>query len=309
MDVCLPYRSLRLLGPVALVALMTGCAVGKALDEFSDVRIDYLRSAPFYKTYRNDGTPAARTGCAAIAVDPLTQREFPDAVAALQPLVAALNAHLDSECRRLADDPLLQVGMPEVYAGSSAATIAPPELRDSIASHAANLQLDAEDMAPQMGLVVHKPSKEWRAALSTAMQRLDVEHVLWIRLGLSEYPQTTNGFSKRVVLGTDHEQAIPLVSHFKDSVAVVHVTGVVLDREGALVRAGVEGVVGKPPSFCWSCVALSLAEFNTDKVSGVSHLTDAELQRMQGVRRTNVAGAPPTWQVALDQLVRQLTAS
>jgi hypothetical protein len=37
MDVCLPCRSLRLFGLSLFVPLVTGCAVGKALDEYSDV--------------------------------------------------------------------------------------------------------------------------------------------------------------------------------------------------------------------------------------------------------------------------------
>jgi hypothetical protein len=224
-----------------------------------------------------------------------------------------MNKHLDDwgRCTRLPQDPLLDTGTPEVFAGSDQALI--PRFPTGIpgGGYSSYSHDDDDSDSPplaQMVLSIRTGQEPWRIALHDAARRLAVDHVLWIRLGISEYPQTTRGLAKRVVLGTDHVQGIPFMRHIRDSVAVVHVTGMLLDRDGNIARVGAEGVAAKLPESCWLCFGLMLTHINSKDLMNAAYMNDPELRQIETARRPDLAGDPLTWEVAIDQLVEHLQA-
>lgn len=74
--------------------------------------------------------------------------------------------------------------------------------------------------------------------------------MLWIKLGFSEYPKAAKGvFGKKVVLGTGYEEGIKFLSAEDKPVEVLQVTGMLLNREGNIIRSGAEGIVAKDTPF------------------------------------------------------------
>jgi len=74
---------------------------------------------------------------------------------------------------------------------------------------------------------------------------------LCIKLGFSEYPKADKGaFGQKVVLGTGYEEGIKFLSAEDKPVEVLQVTGMLLDREGNIIRSGAEGIVAKDTT--WS---------------------------------------------------------
>ncbi len=286
------FSSFHQMTPILLLAALF--ASWSNVNAFSSGQTDRLKRAPFYKTYNKKAVVAhAAAGYVAIGFDELTKSEFSYAgrEQALQPLAVAMNAYLDSLgwSKRLAGDSLPEKGAPYVYVGSAEGEGAPPE---------AAMQRNEHDKYPPMVIHILKPSKAWRAALSAAVQANQVEYVLIIKLGFSEYPKANKGvFGKKVVLGTGYEEGIKFLSAEDKPVEVLQVTGMLLDREGNIVRAGAEGIAAKDSPFWVQVLEAQQAMSN-----------EALHQLLHEERREELAGKPLKWQVALRNLVAQLLA-
>jgi hypothetical protein len=273
------------------IAVFAGWA---KLNAFSSGQTDRLKDAPFYKTYNKKAVVGnAATGYTAIGFDELTKSEFSYAgrEKALQPLADVMNAYLDSLgwSKHLAGEALPEKGAPYVYLGSAEGEGAPPE---------AAMQRSEHDKYPPMVIHIRKPSKAWRAALGAMVQAKQVEYVLLIKLGFSEYPKADKGvFGKKVVLGTGYEEGIKFLSAEDKPVEVLQVTGMLLDREGNIVRAGAEGIVAKDTPF-WAQI------FDVQQALN----NEALRKLLQDERREDLADKPLKWQVALRNLVAQLLA-
>lgn len=284
----------KLLGMLSLVGFILTLGGWAEVSAFSSGQTDRLKGAPFYKTYNKKAVIGnAATGYVAIGFDELTKSEFSYAgrEKALQPLAEAMNAYLDSLgwSKRLAGEPLAEKGAPYVYVGSAEGEGAPPE---------AAMQRNEHDKFPPMVIHILKPSKAWRAALGAAVQANQVEYVLIIKLGFSEYPKANKGvFGKKVVLGTGYEEGIKFLSAEDKPVEVLQVTGMLLDREGNIVRAGAEGIAAKDSPF-WVQV-----------LEAQQAMSNAALHKLlHEERREDLTGNPLKWQVALRNLVAQLLA-
>jgi hypothetical protein len=276
---------------VFVMILLIGCS---HLNAFSSGRTDRLKGAPFYKTYNKKAVvEKAAAGCAAVGTDELTKSEFSYAgrEKALQPLADAMNAYLDSLgwSKRIAAESLVEKGAPYVYVGSAEGEGAPPE---------AAMQRNEHDKHPPMVIHIRNPSKAWRTAVGTAIQANQVEYLLWIKLGFSEYPKADKGvFGKKVVLGTGYEAGIKFLSAENKPVEVLQVTGMLLDRNGNIVRAGAEGIIAKDTPF-WTQI------FDVQQAMN----NEALRKLLQDERREDLAGKPLKWQVALRNLAAQLLA-
>lgn len=281
----------RMLSLIGFITIVGGWA---DLNAFSSGRTDRLKSAPFYKTYNKKSVVGkAATGYVAIGFDELTKSEFSYAgrEKALQPLAEAMNAYLDSLgwSKRLAGDALPEKGAPYVYVGSAEGEGAPPE---------AAMQRSEHDKYPPMVIHILNPSGAWRTALGAAVQANQVEYVLWLKLGFSEYPKANKGvFGKKVVLGTGYEEGIKFLSAEDKPVEVLQLTGMLLDREGNIVRAGAEGIAAKDSQF-WVQVLEAQQAMSNEALHKLLHEE----------RREELAGKPLKWQVALRNLVAQLLA-
>lgn len=207
----------------------------------------------------------------------------------LQPLMDAMNQYLNSLAwSEPTTFSLATRGLPYLFVGSSEAETAPPVTM---------MMREDHDEYPPMALYLEKPSKAWRQSFSEQMAEQDADFALLLWVGLTEYPKADKGlFKKKVVLGTDYEHEIRFLSAIDKPVEVLQVTGILLDREGNVIRAGAEGFLHEDSPF-W---VQALEAGTTIDDNTIEKLFTEE-------RREDLPGRPLTWKVAMENLVSQLT--
>jgi hypothetical protein len=105
-------------------------------------------------------------------------------------------------------------------------------------------------------------------------------------------------FTKEVALGTGYRQPVKFLTAEDKPVEVLHLTGVLVDAQGRVVRAGAEGIVLRDTPFLAQTIDVSRT------------FDDEELRRvLTQERRNELPGAPLKLDVALDNLIAQLTRS
>lgn len=207
----------------------------------------------------------------------------------LQPLMEAMNQYLDS---LVWSQPLTssipEKGLPWLFVGSSEAETAPP---------VTIMMREDHDEYPPMALYLEKPSNSWRQSFSQQMAEQDADFAFLFWIGLTEYPKADKGlFKKKVVLGTDYEHEIRFLSAVDKPVEVLQVTGILLDREGNVIRAGAEGFLHEDSPF-W---VQTLEAGTTINDNAIENLFTEE-------RREDLPGRPLAWKVAMENLMSQLT--
>ena len=190
-------------------------------------------------------------------------------------------------CCRYVAAPALPAGAPWVYVGSAAGEFAPAEADEQVLPH---------DQFPPMVLHVRKPSAAWSQAMAALLAREGAPYAVVVTLAVSQYPKGREGvFGKKVVLGTGHEERIEFLTAEDKLLEVLQFTGVLVDAQGRVVRAGAEGILARDTPFAAQVVDVS-------KV-----LDDRTLERvLTKERRKDLPGDPPKWEVALGNLVAQL---
>ena len=284
-------RSSFVTAPIGLGVLMvSGCAT---LDDLSVGRADRLTAAPFIIEYR-PSSPATNQGAVLLSplgLDDLRNREDWPAgrVAAFEPLQLAIDAYLDDRacCGRFAAGQLPAQGGPYLYLGSAEADGTPDPA-------AIERLLGAE--YPAMVLYLEKPSAAWRAQLAATLDRAGAKHLVWLQIGIAEYPKSDRGaFGKQVHLGTGYAEPIAFLSAVDKPVEVVQIVGVLLDADGNPVRAGGEGFFASDTLFRYQMF---------DVTRTIDHEQIARLVAEH--RRDDLPGRPLAWQVAARNLVERL---
>lgn len=271
-----------------------GCLLLILLTPLFGQRLDYLPKGSLYKNYGKQSPQNIQAAHLPVAIDEQVSEEFfyQGREKALQPLVEVMNRYLDS----LGHSATLEAaafpgkGSPYVFVGSSEAETAPP---------GSEMMREEHHDFPPMVIYVRKPSKEWKGQLQQQLPQHNAEYLLAIWVGFVEYPKARKGlFKKKVVLGTDHEPEIRFLSAEDKPVEVLQVSGMLLNREGEILRAGAEGIYHEDTPF-WAQI------FDIEK-----SVDDAALQNLiADVRREDLPGRPPAWQAALDMLMAQLTGN
>ena len=261
----------------ATIVFAAGCA---ALDEAAVARTDRLPSGSFYKRYRE---PAGAPEPALL----LPLRAQPGAASRLEPLRAAIDAHLRTQaCCRGADDEL-PAGSPWLYVGSAEGETAPAGAED---------MREAFDKYPPMVVHYARPAGAWRQAASALALRDGATRIVVTQLDFVQYPKADKGFlGKKVALGTRHEQDVRFLSAIDKPIEVLQISGAVLDADGNELCAGAEGIVGRDAAF-WVQVLEAGRDIDDDTLQRVLH----------GERREDIPGAPLAWQAAADQLLWNL---
>jgi hypothetical protein len=151
---------------------------------------------------------------------------------------------------------------------------------------------------PWMRLAVGRPSERWIAAARGAMDDADADYALVITLEVGQYWAHQRNFrgDKEVRLGTDHVQRVPWLTSLDQPVQVLQLTGALVGRDGRAVRIGAEGLLARPTPLLASAIG----------AQGL--IGDDHVRRLRTSRRTELAGEPLVWQVALENLVAELTA-
>jgi len=173
--------------------------------------------------------------------------------------------------------------------GGRAAEFAPPE---------GEQQVLPQDQFPPGILHLRRPSAAWQQATKDLLAREGASHAVVVALGVSQYPKGREGmFGKKVVLGTGHDEPIRFLTAEDKLLEVLQFTGVLVDAQGRVVRAGAEGILARDTPF-------AAQVFDVDKV-----LDDRTLEQVLTVeRRADLAGDPLKWEVALGNLLAGLRA-
>jgi len=144
----------------------------------------------------------------------------------------------------------------------------------------------------------YNPSGKWKEALLRLANARGVDYVLYITLGFSEYFVRQKNLlgSKELELGTGYVLPVKWLSDLDTPVEVLHVAGALLDKNGKILRAGAEGIVAKQTGFLWSL-------FDVREM-----ITAEDIEKLlQEERRQDLPDKPLAWQVALQNLVAQLS--
>jgi len=216
--------------------------------------------------------------------DPSGERGTPMAA-----LLAEMNAYLDS------------LGA-SVRMAASAPQGTPPDVRFGCETDASGeCTRDETGALGREGTFLHlsvgRPSDAWTTWAASAMAGTDVSRALVLTLEVGQYWTRQVGFrgDKQVELGTNHTVSLPWLTSLETPVTVLQLTGALMDSSGKAVRIGAEGLVARRTRLLVS--ALGAQEL----------LTDEEVQRLRTSRREDLPGQPLVWQVALRNLVAELT--
>lgn len=254
-----------------------------------------LDEAPYYVDLVRP--PPAPGRCAIVfpaALDPEFVRTFgyTERAGELQPLLIALDTRIRSRkgCVRGVPEMPGPAGAPRVYVGSGESDYAPIDVGDQ--------RVPADRFAP-MVLHLARPGGEWRREAGEIIAQSGEDYAIQVQIGVSQYMKGYSGvFKKEVALGTGYRQPVRFLTAEDKPVEVLHLTGVLVDRQGKVVRAGAEGIVLRDTPFL--AQALDVERMFDER----------EIERvLTRERRHDLPGAPLKIDVALDNLLDQLTRS
>jgi hypothetical protein len=155
---------------------------------------------------------------------------------------------------------------------------------------------NADDRRP-LRLAVGRPSRAWVEAARAEAQRSGAERVLLVGLEIGNYlPRQRNWRGdKEVQLGTGYSVAVPWLTALDRPASVLQITGALMDLDGRAVRIGAEGLVVRRTN-------VILSGFGIQAL-----ISDEDVERARTTRREDLPGQPLVWQVALSNLVAELT--
>lgn len=215
----------------------------------------------------------------------------------LQQLLAVMTAYLDS----LGVGPKLAENADP---GPSKGRI-PPDVRLGCETETGAPDGDCADRidgalgrgARSLKLSVGRPSADWARWIDTTLGAAQVDGVLLITLEIGQYSIRQRGLlgAKEIVLGTDHVARLPWLTSLETPVAVIQLTGALVDRSGKAVRIGGEGLLARRTPLLISALG------------GQALVTDDEMRMLRTARRLDQPGEPLAWRVALRTLVAGLT--
>jgi hypothetical protein len=157
---------------------------------------------------------------------------------------------------------------------------------------------EVDDRRPHT-LAVGRPSRSWVDWASAEAAAAGVDYVVVITLETGNYvPRQRNLLgSKEVVLGTGHTKDVPWLTATDRPASVLQVTGAVVAGDGIVRRIAAEGLLVRPTN-------VVLAGFGAQRL-----ISDEDVRELRSARRTDLDGAPLTWQVALQNLLISLMGS
>jgi hypothetical protein len=272
-----------------LVLIFSSCAT---MNKLSTAQTDRLGSSPFYKSYLKFSM-SDTTVIYHLPVD-VSDRYKTDPFHksrknSLQPLLDAMASYIDSlqKIQKLEADQLSLPGAPRLFIGSSESFDAPSD---------AEMMRNENDKYPPMIIHIEKPSKEWKTVLTQSLTAVNGNYLLIMQLSFDDYPKADKGmFGKKVVLGTNYEQGLNFLTAIDKPVEVLQLTGMLLDLEGNILRAGSEGILAKDTPF-------SLQIFDIEKEIDKKAID----QLIENERRDDLPGQPLKWKVAVDNLLINL---
>ena len=278
-------------GGACSLALLTAACAGSTLG--SGVGDAYLERPPFYAGAPvTAGGPIGHLGIGYQrgATQPPMFEPANESGSPIAALLREMNAYLDSlgVGVRLAVPPIIPGRAPDVM--FSCETTPDGEC-------AGPDEGVVGDRDEKMRLAVARPSDEWTAWLSSALGTAGAARALLITLEVGDYRMTQKSWrgDKAVFLGTGYSVNVPWLTSLETPVNVLQLTGALVDPQGKAVRIGAEGLLARRTRLLVSSMA------------GQELISDEDVQRLRTARRDDLPGQPLVWQVALRNLVAQLT--
>jgi hypothetical protein len=150
-----------------------------------------------------------------------------------------------------------------------------------------------------MRLAVGRPSNAWVAETNALMSKAGTSYTLVITLEMGQYLTRQSGWrgSKSVELGTNNVEALPWLTSLETPVAVLQLTGALVDSSGKATRIGAEGI------------AAQRTRLLVSSIGGQELFGNEDVRNARTLRRQDLPDTPLAWQVALRQLVGELTGS
>ena len=205
-------------------------------------------------------------------------------------LLEEMNAYLDSlgVSLRLAVPEPERGARPDVYFGCEQAP-------------GGECVADSREVAvqgrPWMKLAVGRPSESWTVPVRSALDRAGADGTLVITLEVGQYWTRQRNVlgQKEVQLGTGYDVAVPWLTSLDQPVSTLQLTGALVGRDGRAVRIGAEGLLARRTSLLLSSVGAQAL------------IRDEDVESLRTRRRDDLPGRPLVWQVALTNLVAELT--
>ena len=149
----------------------------------------------------------------------------------------------------------------------------------------------------QMKLAVGRPSTEWIARTGEAMSAAGAGRALVVTLEIGQMLLRQSGLrgDKELELGTGYTARLPWLTSLETPVSVLQLTGALVDRDGKAIRIGAEAFFPKRTPLLLSGLGAQAL------------LRDEDVTEARALRRDDLPGRPLAWQVALRNLVAQLT--
>ena len=161
------------------------------------------------------------------------------------------------------------------------------------------LDVDEDDRNNHhLELSVGRPSDEWIGWAASALDSASAGRVLVITLELGQNwvrQKSWASLSKEVRLGTNYDMPISWATSLDKPIGVVQLTGALVGRDGLAIRIGAEGLIAKRTN-------LLVGAFGAEAM-----VTDEDITKLRTLRREDLPGQPLVWQIALRNLVSQLT--
>lgn len=289
---------------LAAAVLLAGCATTGATVG-SGVGDRMLEHPPYYA---GAAAPAAAPAGSRIgrlpigyqrgASQPAVFDPRADAGSPLRALLDEMNAYLDS----LGANARLRIAP---TANADANRLVAPDVRFGCATESGMPDDDCRARGDSalgrkgqtMYLSVGRPSAEWTAWARDAMRADSLSRLLVITLEVGQYLPRQRGWTgaKEVELGTAHTVGLPWLTSLESPVSVLQFTGALMDSTGRAQRIGAEGIYARR-------TRLGISALGAQELIG-----DEDIQRVREERRTDLAGQPLAWRVALSRLVEGLT--
>jgi hypothetical protein len=213
-------------------------------------------------------------------------------------LLIEMNAYLDSLVGT-------GVGAVRIAPPASGGTLAPPDVRFGCLTDTGapddDCTVDAGSALgrgrQQLKLAVGRPSPEWTSRAAAAMSSAGATRALIVTLEIGQMLLRQTGLrgEKELELGTGHTARLPWLTSPETPVSVLQLTGALVDRDGKASRIGAEAFFPKRTPFLSSGAGAQAL------------LRDEDVNEARAARRDDLPGRPLAWQVALRNLVSQLT--
>ena len=269
---------------LAVITMLAGCTGATIRSGVGEQR---LEEPPYYGgTHVFDGGAIAhlpitfqRGATDSEIFDPKSTEGTP-----VHALLAEMNAYLDSIAITTPLGPVTLKGTP-------------PDVQFGCGSTITSVDSCEKSEDYRLRLAIARPSKSWIEAAREVAASANARRVLLINLETGNYwPNQKNlRGQKNVLLGTGYALDIPWLTALEKPVSVLQLTGALMDTTGMAVRIGAEGLMAKRTNIVLSGLGVQAL------------ISDEDVAEIRTARRTDLRGSPLVWQVALRNLVAQLT--